>query len=152
MSFSFKKSSFAAGGLQAGPGDVFAWSCPPPIGKRKYHLCVSYDYDFVFLNSPKDRHYPTDFRIRAADLMFLKPTRQAFSAVSCVDIQTVGSQRSFQARKPQHLGNLGTNVLLELLEHMCLLETFTLEDVDRLKEVIDAMRSYTSPPEGPGSK
>lgn len=146
LSYAFKKGAFAASVLTAAPGDVFAWSYPPPIEKRKYHLCVSHDYDFVFLNTPKDKNTHVDFPIRAHDMRFLKPTRQQFSAVSCREFQTVGSLAKFRLRKPQHLGNLATPVLFEVLKHMCRLPTFTLEDVERLSDVIETMGAIITLP------
>lgn len=140
MSYSFSRKSFARD-LDAGPGDVFAWSCPPPIGKRKYHLCISYDYDFVFLNTPKDRRYPSDFHIAASNMRFLKPTETRFSSVSCVELQAIGTQARFHARCPEHLGNLATDVLFDLTRHICNLRTTVPEDAERLEEVVETMRT-----------
>lgn len=144
MSFSFSGRTFATKSLQACPGDVFVWYRPEPIGKRKFHLCLSYDYDFVFLNTPKDRAYPSDYYIRAVDLHFLKPTATRVSSVSCANLQAIGSEVKFRSAKPERLGNLATDVLLEVLRHIHRSGTATEEEAERLAETIRTLKPALS--------
>ncbi len=140
MSYSGSRRSFVTNALEACPGDVFAWYRPEPIGKRKFHLCLSYDYDFVFLNTPKDKFFPSDYHIKAVDLSFLKPTATRLSSVSCANLQAVGSDTQFRSFKPERLGNLATDILIEVLEHICNIGTATGEEIERLSDIIDTMK------------
>jgi hypothetical protein len=79
-------------------------------------------------------------------MRFLTPTKQQFSAVSCVNVQALGTQANFRSRRPQLLGNLATPVLFDVLEHMCSLPMLTIEEVEMLLEVVETMRPIVSQP------
>lgn len=53
------------------------------VGKTKYHLCLSIDNHFIFLNSPKARSFLGDFEIDQADIKGLPPTPEGKSIASC---------------------------------------------------------------------
>lgn len=139
MSYPYAKKAFISKGIVATPGDVFRWYRPPPIGKDKYHLCLSFDYDFTFLNTPSDRAHRLDSKIAASDMRFLKPTSTNFSSVSCTNLQHVEHVDRFRSFKPVFIGTLATNVLFDLLDYIRHLGTTTEEESDRLSDTIEAM-------------
>lgn len=116
-----------------------------PIGKEKFHLCLSYDYDFVFLNTPTDRTSYLDHPVAETDIRFLKPTAKRFSSVNCTNLQAVGDVAPFNSFKPRHLGTLATNVTLPLLKHIADLATTTDEQAERLRDVIKTMTDCLRP-------
>lgn len=116
-----------------------------PIGKEKFHLCLSYDYDFVFLNTPTDRASYLDYRVVETDIRFLKPTAKRFSSVNCTNLQAVGDVALFNSFKPRHLGNLATDVTFTLLRHIADLATTTDEQAERLRDVIKTMADCLHP-------
>lgn len=129
-----RRSAFDARHLSAAPGDVFHWYCEQ-IPKFKFHICISYDFDFLFLNTPKDVRHPSDFAIRSQQIRFLKPTPENFSAVSCVDVQTVGSVDAFVGKVPDFRGNVASDVVIDLLDHVCGLRRIEKKLVARLADV-----------------
>lgn len=141
LTYADRSAAFYIGGVKACPGDVFAWDYPPPIGKEKYNLCLSYDYDFVFLNTPKDKQYRSDFKLATSDIRFLKPTEKRFSAISCANVQTVGTSDRLQSLKPRLVGNIASDVITKVLEHICNLRTTSTEDAERLADVITTLES-----------
>lgn len=52
-------------------------------GKNKYHLCISLDGHYIFLNSPKQRIYPGDLIVPCKEFPFLPPTPSGDSVISC---------------------------------------------------------------------
>jgi hypothetical protein len=52
-------------------------------GKTKYHLCISMDDHFIFLNSPKSKSFVGDFEIDSSDITGLTPTPEGKSVASC---------------------------------------------------------------------
>ncbi|TQL14930.1 hypothetical protein FBY58_1860 [Zymomonas mobilis] len=66
----------------AQPGEVCSfWS--DHGGKQKFHLCISMQGCFLYLNSPKTKSYPGDFVISNRDVPFLPPTADGNSIISC---------------------------------------------------------------------
>jgi hypothetical protein len=63
-------------------GDVVAfWSTEAK--KRKYHLCISFNGHYLFINSPKRQPFPGDFVVDCSELPFLTPTPSGKSIISC---------------------------------------------------------------------
>ncbi len=139
MTYPFDKRSFRGRLIGAVPGDVFHWNSVV-ARKEKYHVCLSWDYDFLFLNTPKDTRWYADFEIRSDHLHFLKPTSQNFSAVGCRQLQKVGDEATFNRFHPQHQGNLRTPILIKLICHVSSLRTLETEDAERLTEAAEAIR------------
>lgn len=52
-------------------------------GKVKYHLCISLDGHYLFMNSPKVISYPGDYFIPCSEVPFLPPTPSGQSIISC---------------------------------------------------------------------
>jgi hypothetical protein len=52
-------------------------------GKVKFHLCISMDDHFIFLNSPKSKRFIGDFEIQSSDISGLIPTPEGKSIASC---------------------------------------------------------------------
>ncbi len=140
MNYAHGKKAFGPRGIQAAPGDVFSWYRLPPIGKHKYHLCLSFDYDFTFLNTPSDHAHRLDMKIAASHMRFLKPTTTNFSSVTCTHLQEVATVERFRSFKPVHLGTLASHVLCDLLDYIVGLRTTTPDDAERLSETIRHMR------------
>lgn len=128
------------------PGDVFLWHSDIP-DKEKFHLCLSHEFDFVFLNTPKDVRFRSDFEINADDIHFLKPTKVGFSAVSCRDPQQVGDLATFHSRSPEFFGKIALTTLVDLLDHVIALDTVELRVIARLEDV-RAETLKTLPPRG----
>jgi len=55
----------------------------PEVGKKKYHLCLSIDNHFIFLNSPKPRTFLGDFEIDGSKIVGVPPTPEGKSIASC---------------------------------------------------------------------
>lgn len=151
MTYPLRGSAFGARRQQATPGDVFRWHSAR-AGKHKFHLCLTWDYDFVFLSTPKDLWHRDNYAIGSDDLHFLKPTTEHFSDVSCRSLQKVGNEAHFNSLVPQHKGNLATELLLEVLRHMVSLPTLETEDAEQLGDVarvlsgnFDEPRNYQRP-------
>jgi hypothetical protein len=64
------------------PGDV-VWLLSDEANKPKFHLCVSQDNKFLFINSPKKKTYPADFVVPCTDIPCLDPTPDGNSIISC---------------------------------------------------------------------
>src|SRR5712692_11820290 len=95
------------------PGDV-VWFLSGKANKPKFHLCISREGHFLFINSPKKKAYPADFNVPCADLPFLDPTSEGYSIISCSFViqQTTQELRTCKARKK---GAVSTKVLLRLI-------------------------------------
>ncbi|MDR7232833.1 hypothetical protein J2X45_003943 [Caulobacter sp. BE264] len=64
------------------PGDVVL-VFSEPANKKKYHLCISLNGCYLYVNSPKAKSYPGDVAFPCADFAFLDPTDSGVSIVSC---------------------------------------------------------------------
>lgn len=51
--------------------------------KEKYHLCISLNGKYLFVNSPKKRVYEGDLVLPCSDFPFLDPTPSGESIVCC---------------------------------------------------------------------
>lgn len=84
------------------PGDVVAFY-NEVAGKRKYHLCISLNGCFLFLNSPKLKMYPGDVEFDCAEFPFLPATQTGKSIVSCNTVLKF-SNADLYAMKAQAVG------------------------------------------------
>ena len=139
MSFSYGRKAFAQKAIVATPGDVFRWYRSPPIDKEKYHLCLTFDYDFTFLNTPSDKAHRLDVEIAASDMRFLKPTPTKFSSVSCTKLQDIAEVHRFRSFRPVLVGTLASDVLCDLLDYIARLGTTSGEEAERISETIQTM-------------
>lgn len=82
------------------PGDVIEFHSVI-AQKKKYHLCISLNGCFLFINSPKAKAYPGDFDFPCSELPFLTPTASGDSIVSCSQIlrYTDGELLALHAKK-----------------------------------------------------
>jgi hypothetical protein len=64
------------------PGDIVGFYSPE-ARKHKYHLCISIDGHYIFLNSPKPKMWPADFYVANGDLPGIPPTATGQSIVCC---------------------------------------------------------------------
>ena len=53
------------------------------VGKKKYHLCISFDNHFLFINSPKNKQFLGDYTIRESDITGVPKGEHKFSVISC---------------------------------------------------------------------
>ncbi len=99
---------------------MFGWKSAK-AGKHKFHLALSWDYDFVFLNSPRTegRRNPHEFTLECSLMSFLMSTSTGLSIVGCNDIQRMETQKQFNSQGPSFKGSLATRPLLRILDHIC---------------------------------
>lgn len=53
------------------------------VGKKKYHLCISFENHFLFINSPKSKQFVGDFTICESDITGVPKGEHDFSVISC---------------------------------------------------------------------
>jgi|LNFM01.2.fsa_nt_gb hypothetical protein len=103
--------------IEACPGDVFCWYSTL-AKKHKYHLFLTWDFDYVLLNTPKDRQYPADFKIHSSQIQFLTPTSCQFSTVSCGTLLTLSNGQGLRTLNTEFVGNVSSSTLLQILRHI----------------------------------
>jgi hypothetical protein len=92
------------------PGDVVLfWS--DEADKEKYHLCISLNGKYLFVNSPKKRLYPGDLILPCSDFPFLDPTVDGNSIISCTLI--VGQPP--KNKRAVVKGKVSSDVLLKII-------------------------------------
>lgn len=119
------------------PGDVIGfWS--EEAGKRKYHLCISLDGHFLFVNSPKSRTFPGDFIVPCTDFPFLPPTTTNESIISCSTVlrKSDAALNRFKAEKLGTISNSLLRRLLDFIEH-----STVLSDEDK-EAVLDGLGDW----------
>lgn len=95
------------------PGDVIKCEsehAPYP----KWHLCVSDEGHFVYLNSPKAKAWPGDYPIDAAEVPFIPPHPSGQSIISCRNVM-LKTAADLKAANATLEGRLSSAVLTELL-------------------------------------
>lgn len=98
------------------PGDVVLfWSAD--AGKEKFHLCISLDRKYLFLNSPKARRYEGDLALPCADFPFLDPTPDGESIVCCTLI-VAPSAAELKGRRMEVKGTVDRSVLMKIVEYV----------------------------------
>lgn len=95
-------------------GDVIRFASIE-AGKTKYHLCISLDGNFLFINSPKSTSYPGDYLIPCSELPFLPPTPSGQSIISCTLVmkKTDSELRRCNAKK---VGSVSLDVIRGLVK------------------------------------
>ena len=63
------------------PGDIIGFYSDD-AGKHKYHICVSYDGDFLFLNTPRKRR-KGNLYVPCSRVPGIEPTDCGESEISC---------------------------------------------------------------------
>lgn len=113
-------------------GDVIGfWSAE--AGKTKFHLCISLDGHYLFVNSPKDRTFPGDMVVSCAEFPFLKPTPSGQSIISCTLVmkKTDDELRAVRAKK---LGTVRKELLSQLIKFVMSCPVLTQDERDALIE------------------
>lgn len=64
------------------PGDIVGFYSPE-AGKHKFHLCISVNGHYVFVNSPKAIIRPADLYVDNNELPGLMPTATGKSIICC---------------------------------------------------------------------
>jgi hypothetical protein len=112
------------------PGDVVEfWN--DTAGKNKYHLCVDKDGVFLFLNSPKPKSYPGDFRIPSKDIPCLTAPPEGYSVLSCTNL-TKRNTVQLKRVKAKKLGSVDSKVLLRLIPFVEATPVLSQEDKDAI--------------------
>ena len=81
-------------------------------GKDKYHLCISFEGHFLFLNSPKKRAYPGDFVVPCSEVP-CPPTDGGKSIISCSYVMQK-SDSELQSCNARKLGAVSSDLLSRL--------------------------------------
>jgi hypothetical protein len=95
------------------PGDVVRFFSDT-AGKRKFHLCISVIGDYLFINSPKRRTYPSDFVIPCTDIPCIPPTDSGYSIISCSLLISMSDWR-LKKLQAQKLGTIDVRILKKLI-------------------------------------
>jgi hypothetical protein len=114
-------------------GDVIElWSIE--AGKPKYHLCISLDGHYLFVNSPKFRTYPGDMVVSCTEFPFLDPTPSGQSIISCTLLmkKTDAELRACRAKKR---GAVRKDLLSQLIKFVMNCPVLTQDERDY---IIDA--------------
>lgn len=96
------------------PGDVVKFYSEA-AGYKKYHLCLSLDACYFFMNAPRAKTFPGDLIISCDDVPFLPKTESGDSIISCSVLLkfTEGELAAYGAKK---VGKVGSDVLMRVLE------------------------------------
>lgn len=107
-------------------------------GKRKYHLCVSIDDHFIFLNSPKPASFVGDFEIDCCDITGLTPTPSGKSIASCNTVikMTTAELLSYNATV---VGVVANCILKDLL---IFVESLTTIEEETKNAIIDGLGDH----------
>lgn len=97
-----------------GPGEVLLfWS--DAAGKEKYHLCISLNGRYLYLNSPKVRTYAGDLELPCTDFPFLPATPSGKSVVSCA-LVLAPTAKDLAMKRVVVKGTVARDVLLKIVE------------------------------------
>lgn len=96
-------------------------------GKRKFHLCVSLQNHFIFLNSPKRKSFVGDFAIDCADIAGLTPTASGKSIAACNLVLNYTDEQlhAISARKVGEVGREAMRGLFYFLENATTIDAET---------------------------
>lgn len=95
------------------PGDVILfWN--DGASKQKYHLCISLNGKYLFLNSPKKKQYEGDLILPCSDFPFLEPT-EAGSSIVCCTLIVAPTDDELKGRKALYKGTADRAVLLKII-------------------------------------
>lgn len=115
-------------------GDVVRFNSDS-AGKVKFHLCISVDNHFIFLNSPKIRSFAGDFEILSSDITGLAPTPEGKSIASCNTVMQLTSAQLI-ARNSKCVGTVKYAVLKRLL---LFVEGLTTIETEVKNSIIDGL-------------
>jgi hypothetical protein len=94
-------------------GDVVAFDSIE-AGKRKFHLCISLNGHYLFINSPKSRVYAGDYITPSSEFPFLPPgVSETIISCSLVMKKTDQELKKCGARK---VGSAKKEVILSLIK------------------------------------
>ena len=115
-------------------GDVLMW-WNEDLQKNKFYLCVSTDFTFLYLNSPKDRQYPSDFHIPEKALKNLFPTGYGHSVLCCSTFVRK-NQVAINSLSAVRKANLSANWMQDIFRHMLIASAVRPKDLILLKPVM----------------
>lgn len=108
------------------------------VGKTKYHLCLSIDNHFIFLNSPKRKSFLGDFEIDQAHIVGLPPTPEGKSIASCSVVMQF-TDAELKRNGAVVVGTVANSVLRDLLIFVDNLPTIPPEVRDA---IVDALGDH----------
>lgn len=115
-----------------GAGDIVAFESIE-AGKRKYHLCISFDGHYLFLNSPKQQVYPGDLVVDCCEFPFLTPTPNGKSIISC-NLVMKKTDAELAAVGARCLGKASSALLSTLIKFVVASPILTQEEKDAILE------------------
>lgn len=95
------------------PGEVYRFFSDE-ADKPKYHLCISLDGCFLYVNSPRTKPFPGDFPILNADVPFLGTTETGQSIISCNYVVTM-TPDEYRDKRAKFKGKVDPSLLRKLL-------------------------------------
>ena len=110
------------------PGDVIKfWS--DIAQKKKYHLCISLQGCFLFLNSYKGRSYAGDLLVDCSRIPCLDPTKTNKSVISCSMVVRM-TEDDLRHTKAEKIGTVSTLLLREVLRFIEASPVLSSDDKD----------------------
>ena len=113
-------------------GDVIRFASIE-AGKVKYHLCISLEGHFLFINSPKLITYPGDYLVPCNELPFLAPTPSGQSIISCTLVMKK-SDSELRRCGAKKIGSVSLGVIRGLVQFVKLSPVLTEEEKDAFYE------------------
>lgn len=95
------------------PGEVYSF-VSEDAGYKKYHLCISLEGCFLYLNTPRAKSFPGDFTISNTDVPFLPATESGDSIIAC-NLVIHKSDAELRKQKVKLLGSVRPDLLRKLL-------------------------------------
>jgi hypothetical protein len=108
------------------PGDIVLLRSQI-AGKPKFHLCVSLNGRYLFLNSPKAKVHPGDVSFPCTDFPCIDPTPSGQSIVSCNMVLLITDEEMKRANA-RSLGRCAKSVLKALVAEIEASEILTEEE------------------------
>jgi hypothetical protein len=98
-------------------------------GKHKFHICISLNDHFLYLNSPKKTVYPGDFCFPCSEIPFIEPTPSGVSIISCTTVIRL-SKFELTRRKAKKKGSVSVDLMRKLAAFVRKTTTLTEDQKD----------------------
>lgn len=101
------------------------------VGKHKFHLCVSHEGHFLFLNSPKPKSFMGDFEIEASQITGVPVHPSGKTIISCTMVMRLDA-RELSKVGAKRCGQVDASVLRDLFLFVEQLSTLSPETRDAI--------------------
>ncbi len=108
------------------------------VGKKKYHLCISFENHFLFINSPKNKQFVGDYTIRESDISGVPKGEHDFSVISC----SMVLQYSDQDLKNMNATKVGTVKPEAIRQLLIFVEDLTTLPPDTKSAIMDGLGDW----------